>query len=536
MSLQKGRKIPRQKSFMEPSVNPFVHRIHLTATQKLKVAILSVTFVPIKLILITVSFFITWLYGVLTTIGVKIGAKEPFGPVRLAVVNAIYYFGRMTLFLGGLRYKIRGTRSNSTEAPILVVAPHTSMFDIFAYFASHPPPSTLSRSENHDIPFIGTLMKCLQPILVSRKDSNSRRNTIEEMIRRTSSPHLWPQLLLFPEGTCTNGKALISFKAGAFIPGAPVQPVAIRYLNDMNTYIWTMNGPGYLQLLWLTLCQFQIHTEVTYLPVYYPNEEEKQDPKLYANNVRTVLADALGVPSTDHTFEDCRLMRHAAELNLPMETGLVEFTKLSRKLGMDIDDVQERLSEFAKIAHEHCSGLISIDDFSKFLKMPITPALEEMFTMYDRNNSGYIDFREYVIGLSLVSQPAVTEKTVKLAFKVFDKDGDGMISKDEFYHVLQATFGNELDTEKIFSEMKGDEDEKVSFEEFFAFVKRRPEYAKLFVWYKEMQQDDVSEIIKSNTMLDAEPMVGAPLPSSDETVTQRKTLRMSSNKVQDASS
>ena len=26
----------------------------------------------------------------------------------------------------------------------------------------------------------------------------------------------WPQMLIFPEGTCTNGQALIKFKSGAF--------------------------------------------------------------------------------------------------------------------------------------------------------------------------------------------------------------------------------------------------------------------------------------------------------------------------------
>lgn len=41
---------------------------------------------------------------------------------------------------------------------------------------------------------------------------------------------------------------------------------------------------------------------------------------------------ALGIPVTDHTYEDCRLMISAGQLTLPMEAGLVEFTKISRKL------------------------------------------------------------------------------------------------------------------------------------------------------------------------------------------------------------
>lgn len=35
-----------------------------------------------------------------------------------------------------------------------------------------------------------------------------------------------------------------------------------------------------------------------------------------------------------------------------------------------------------------------------------------------QNGSGTIDFREYVIGLSLVSSPENTEDTIKFAFQV----------------------------------------------------------------------------------------------------------------------
>ena len=42
---------------------------------------------------------------------------------------------------------------------------------------------------------------------------------------------------------------------------------------------------------------------------------------------------ALGVPVTDHTYEDCRLMRYATELNMPQASVLVEFQKLNKKLG-----------------------------------------------------------------------------------------------------------------------------------------------------------------------------------------------------------
>ena len=44
--------------------------------------------------------------------------------------------------------------------------------------------------------------------------------------------------------------------------------------------------------------------EVEYLPVYYPNEEEKKDPKLYAANVKKVMVEASGLIDSKETYED----------------------------------------------------------------------------------------------------------------------------------------------------------------------------------------------------------------------------------------
>ena len=43
---------------------------------------------------------------------------------------------------------------------------------------------------------------------------NHWQNTIREIKRRAQSGGLWPQIVIFPEGTTTNGKALITFKPG----------------------------------------------------------------------------------------------------------------------------------------------------------------------------------------------------------------------------------------------------------------------------------------------------------------------------------
>lgn len=66
--------------------------------------------------------------------------------------------------------------------------------------------------------------------------------------------------------------------------------------------------------------------------MYYPSEAEKADSKLFAANVRAIMADYLNVATTNHTYEDCRLMLKAAEHNLPFDSALIEFSKLKEKL------------------------------------------------------------------------------------------------------------------------------------------------------------------------------------------------------------
>lgn len=52
---------------------------------------------------------------------------------------------------------------------------------------------------------------------------------IKTMEERSDPASSFPRVLVFPEGTCTNQRALITFKHGPFITGQNVQPVTVRY-------------------------------------------------------------------------------------------------------------------------------------------------------------------------------------------------------------------------------------------------------------------------------------------------------------------
>ena len=86
----------------------------------------------------------------------------------------------------------------------------------------------------------------------------------------------------------------VTFKKGPFWPGAPVKPVVIKY--EYNHFSMAWESCKFPYHLLRCMCQFVNHCEITLLPVYVPSEEEKKSPQLYANNVRKVMAEALGVP------------------------------------------------------------------------------------------------------------------------------------------------------------------------------------------------------------------------------------------------
>uniref|UniRef100_H3C3X4 Lysophosphatidylcholine acyltransferase 2 n=1 Tax=Tetraodon nigroviridis TaxID=99883 RepID=H3C3X4_TETNG len=482
--------LPRQQSLLLPAViNPFVQDTKLSKATIIKRCFVCISY-RVRLrraILMSLVLMETLPEARIITSGRPLrGAGEPMTGFMCRKVMAA--LGRAYFFCMGFRVVVKGTQVSSSEAPILAVAPHSTFFDGIVCIVAGLP-STVSRVENLATPIFGRLLRCLQPVLVSRKDPDSRKNTIQEIESRAKSAGHWPQVLIFPEGTCTNRSCLITFKQGAFIPGVPVQPVLMRYPNSLDTVTWTWQGFGSRALLLLTLSQLYTTVEIEFLPPHVPTEEEKTSPALFASRVRQTMAQALGVPVTDHTYEDCRLMISAGELTLPMEAGLVEFTKISRKLNLKWDNMRQELESFAAMASSCKGGRIAIEEFAHFLKLPVSPALEELFSLFDRNGDGTIDFREYVIGVTILCRPANTEDVLQMAFQLFDTDKDERITREEFTALLRSALGvSDINMAKLFKEIDADSSGFITFNEFQAFAITHPEYAKLFTTYLELQR------------------------------------------------
>ena len=461
---------------------------------------MSVFVAPIRCVLIILTAILVWFLANREVKGS--GDKNPDDPVSKPkrhqwYVNVLTSVGEWLFWFGGFSVKVVGKLADPQDAPILVCAPHSTIVDgLMLPHANFP--SVVSRSENQHMPLVGKLITMLRPIYVSREERSSRTATINRIKNRVKSiqsghPGYRNHLLLFPEGTCTNRSCLITFKPGAFMSGCPVQPILLRFHNPIDTYSWTFQGQNAGACLWFTLCQPVNRVTVEFLPVYRPSEEETRDPYLYAKNVRQVMADALGIPTSDHTFEDCRLMQYAQSKNYPMSAALVEFDSVRRKLGLSFEDLQKLLARFSNIDKQR-NGKIKLSQLAKHLSLPVIEPVRELFSLYDTENTGEIDFRDFISGLALVSEPEESENPWKSIFDIFDGDGDGKISEQDLSRVLGRNYGmDQTEIENFMALMDTDCDGLVSFEDMMRMIKKRPEYNGLLLVYRRMRRQSFSE-------------------------------------------
>ncbi|MDH0303583.1 MULTISPECIES: lysophospholipid acyltransferase family protein [unclassified Pseudomonas] len=115
--------------------------------------------------------------------------------------------------------------------PMLWVCNHVSWTDI-PLLGMLTPLSFLSKAEVRQWPLAGWLAEKAGTLFIRRGGGDAQR--LREQISSQLGEHR--PLLIFPEGTTTDGRTLRTFHgrllAGAIDQGTPLQPVAIQYLRD----------------------------------------------------------------------------------------------------------------------------------------------------------------------------------------------------------------------------------------------------------------------------------------------------------------
>ncbi|XP_040570240.1 lysophosphatidylcholine acyltransferase 1 [Lepeophtheirus salmonis] len=286
--------------------SPFSNEIHLKLMDKIALALGTLFLVPIRGLLVLASLGLGWLVAKIGLYGLT--GEDIEGRARKGWRRTLLsYYGiiaKMVFWSAGFQISVKGEQASRSEAPILVGAPHSSFLEgvIIVMCGSSP----VSRHENRHAILISSIQLFFQTIFVDRRKSDSRKETMEMIRKRSLDPdNDYTQLFLCPEGTNTNRKVLIRFKVGAFAPGVPVQPVLIRYpgYDRIDAITWTYNqSHSYAYSVWLLLARPINRVEVEFLPVYHPSQDEKDSAELYAKNVQKIMANKLGIRATDITY------------------------------------------------------------------------------------------------------------------------------------------------------------------------------------------------------------------------------------------
>nr|XP_056701035.1 guanylyl cyclase-activating protein 2 [Euleptes europaea] len=106
-------------------------------------------------------------------------------------------------------------------------------------------------------------------------------------------------------------------------------------------------------------------------------------------------------------------------------------------------DVAELQEWYKKFVVECPSGTLFMHEFKRFFgvqnNQQAESYVENMFRAFDKNGDNTIDFLEYVAALNLVLRGKLEHK-LKWTFKVYDKDGNGCIDKNELLEIVEAIY------------------------------------------------------------------------------------------------
>lgn len=131
-----------------------------------------------------------------------------------------HWYHRTVCRILGVRIHIEGAVTPGT--PTLLVSNHTSWLDI-PVLSAVAPVSFIAKSEVGRWPFVSALARLQRTVFVDRTKRVSIGDTAAEMTRRLAEGDA---LVLFAEGTSTDGNRVLPFKSSLFAAAKPTGPSA----------------------------------------------------------------------------------------------------------------------------------------------------------------------------------------------------------------------------------------------------------------------------------------------------------------------
>ncbi len=180
----------------------------------------------------------------------------------------------LLLRICGVRLTTAGTPI--IDGPVLFVVNHISWLDVFILNRTRAT-AFVAKSEIRQWPLIGWLAKGADTIFIERASRHAVHQVGESMRQHFGQSQA---VGLFPEGTTSNGYALLPFYANLFEParkaGACIQPVVLKYYHHghRSDFAAFIGEQTLLHNMWCVLGGTGTSVEMIFLPVIWDGEGE----------------------------------------------------------------------------------------------------------------------------------------------------------------------------------------------------------------------------------------------------------------------
>lgn len=141
----------------------------------------------------------------------------------------------------------------------------------------------------------------------------------------------------------------------------------------------------------------------------------------------------------------------------------------------EIQDFKDTFALFDKDG----SGTISASELGSIMRSlgqnATDDELADMISEVDIDQSGTIDFDEFLKLMSASVKPADSAEEARAAFKIFDRDNSGTIDAEELRQVMRSLGENVTDQEidEMIAEADKDANGTIDYEEFVQFLAQK---------------------------------------------------------------
>nr|XP_046192019.1 guanylyl cyclase-activating protein 2-like [Oncorhynchus gorbuscha] len=117
---------------------------------------------------------------------------------------------------------------------------------------------------------------------------------------------------------------------------------------------------------------------------------------------------------------------------------------------IDLEQIQELCMAFMK---ECPSGALHLHELKRIFGIPAsceeeTLYIETVFHSFDTNRDNALDFMEYTAALHLILRGNLEDR-LKWSFKIYDKDGNGKLDREEVKNLIRIIYKIKIHTTAI---------------------------------------------------------------------------------------